>query len=115
MNWRPSGGGGGRALVVLASYRQHEGGPGDFHRQSYRAETLDSTVDQDRFLFRAGRERYTYPELLQIRSGAAAPILMTSEQAKRRTRIVSTFIALHYAFVVDHHRRLLSALCYSRI
>ena len=109
MNWRPSGGGGGRALVVLASYRQHEGGPGDFHRQSYRAETLDSTVDQDRFLFRAGREGYTYPELLQIRSGAAAQILMPSEQAKRRTRIVSTFIALAYVFVVGPLIGLLAA------
>ena len=73
---------------------------GDFHRQSYRAETLDSTMDQNRFLFRAGREGYTYPELLQIRSGAAAQILMPSEQARRRTRIVSTFIALAYVFVV---------------
>ena len=56
-------------------------------------------MDQNRFLFRAGREGYTYPELLQIRSGAAQ-ILMPSEQARRRTRIVSTFIALAYVFVV---------------
>src|SRR3989442_4954388 len=57
-------------------------------------------MDQNRFLFRAGREGYTYPELLQIRSGAAAQILMPSEQARRRTRIVPTFIALAYVFVV---------------
>lgn len=57
-------------------------------------------MDQNRFLFRAGREGYTYPELLQIRSGAAAQIVMPSEQARRRTRIVSTFIALAYLFVV---------------
>jgi hypothetical protein len=56
-------------------------------------------VDENRFLFRAGREGYTYPELLQIRPGAAQ-ILVPSEQAQRRTRIVSTFVALAYVFIV---------------
>jgi len=56
-------------------------------------------VDQYRFLFRAGRKGYTYPELLEIRPGAAQ-ILVPSEQARRRARIVSTFIALAYVFIV---------------
>ncbi len=56
-------------------------------------------MDQNRFLFRAGREGYAYPELLQLRSGAAQ-VLVPSEQARRRARIVSTFIALAYVFIV---------------
>lgn len=55
-------------------------------------------MEGQRYLFRAGRAGYTYPELLEIRLGAAQ-LLVPSEGAKRRSRIVSGLIALAYVFV----------------
>lgn len=53
---------------------------------------------RERFLFRAGRAGYTYPELLEMRLGSVR-ILIPSEEARRHQRAVSTLIALAYVFI----------------
>ncbi len=52
----------------------------------------------ERLLFRAGREGSTYPELLEVRSGSLR-ILVPSDEARRRARVISTFVALGYVFL----------------
>src|SRR2546428_4195584 len=52
----------------------------------------------ERLLFRAGRQGYTYPEILEVRRGSLR-ILMPSPESKRRVRIISAFVSLAYVFI----------------
>ena len=54
---------------------------------------------RDRFLFRAGRTGYTYPEVLEVRAGSVR-LLSPSSAAKREQRAISTLIAIAYVFVI---------------
>jgi len=54
---------------------------------------------RDRFLFRAGRTGYTYPEVLEVRAGSVR-LLRPSSIAKREQRAVSTLIAIAYVFII---------------
>ncbi len=54
---------------------------------------------RDRFLFRAGRTGYTYPEVLEVRTGSVR-LLSPSSAAKREQRAISTLIAIAYVFVI---------------
>src|SRR2546425_5948560 len=54
---------------------------------------------RDRFLFRAGRTGYTYPEVLEVRAGSVR-LLRPSSTAKREQRAVSTLIAIAYVFLI---------------
>jgi hypothetical protein len=60
---------------------------------------LSSAMARDRFLFRAGRTGYTYPEVLEVRAGSVR-LLSPSSTAKREQRAVSTLIAIAYVFVI---------------
>src|SRR2546426_7919309 len=55
----------------------------------------------ERLLFRAGRQGYTYPEILEVRLGSLR-ILVPSDESIRRVRILSTVVALAYIFIAGH-------------
>src|SRR3989475_10784683 len=52
----------------------------------------------ERLLFRAGRQGYTYPEILEVRRGSLR-ILVPSAESIRRVRITSTLVSLAYIFI----------------
>lgn len=52
----------------------------------------------ERLLFRAGRQGYSYPEILEIRP-ASFRILVPSYEAKRRAHLLSILVALAYVFI----------------
>ena len=52
----------------------------------------------ERLLFRAGRQGYTYPEILEVRLGSLR-ILVPSAESIRRVHILSTVVALAYIFI----------------
>ncbi len=52
----------------------------------------------ERLLFRAGRQGYTYPEILEVRRGSLR-ILVPSAESIRRVRISSTLVSLAYIFI----------------
>src|SRR2546426_8439686 len=52
----------------------------------------------ERLLFRAGRQGYTYPEILEVRRGSLR-ILVPSAESTRRVRIISTVVDLAYIFI----------------
>ena len=52
----------------------------------------------ERLLFRAGRQGYTYPEILEVRRGSLR-ILVPSAESIRRVRIISTLVSLAYIFI----------------
>ena len=56
-------------------------------------------MDETRYLFRAGRKGYAYPEILEVSPGSVQ-ILVPSETARRRTKTVSILVALAYVFLV---------------
>src|SRR5947199_10366951 len=49
-------------------------------------------------LFRAVRQGYTYPEILEVRRGSLR-ILVPSAESIRRVRITSTLVSLAYIFI----------------
>src|SRR5437867_13174813 len=52
----------------------------------------------ERLLFRAGRQGYTYPEILEVRLGSLR-ILVPSAESIRRVHVLSTVVALAYIFI----------------
>src|SRR5438093_1385952 len=52
----------------------------------------------ERLLFRAGRQGYAYPEILEVRRGSLR-ILVPSAESIRRVRITSTLVSLAYIFI----------------
>ena len=52
----------------------------------------------ERLLFRAGRQGYTYPEILEVRLGSLR-ILVPSAESMRRVHVLSTVVALAYIFI----------------
>src|SRR2546422_10819682 len=52
----------------------------------------------ERLLFRAGRQGYTYPEILEGRLGTLR-ILLPPAESIRRVHVLSTVVALAYIFI----------------
>jgi len=59
------------------------------------------TVARDRFLFRAGRAGYTYPDILEVQTGSVR-LLEPSKGAKLRVRVISIIIGLFSTILVGY-------------
>ena len=83
--------------VRISGYRIHSWGRAS-HSNLIGPRVSPRFVARDRFLFRAGRVGYTYPDVLEVQAGSAR-LLVPSKTAKLWTRAVLTGVAVAYVFL----------------